>query len=115
MEFGIRITGESALIQHSALGIDTFHPRNLEKSSLVKEKPRTAEGERRIREIETELAFWLNGNNQPIVPAAALRSCIETGARKEKQGPKVREGLNVLNDAILRVRQGAVRRDAGGA
>ena len=103
MEFGIKITGESPLIQHSALGIDTAHPLNLEKANLVKKKGsnRTAEDERRIREIETELAFWLNGSQQPVVPAAAMRSCIETGARKVKQGPQVREGLIVLNDGLL--------------
>ena len=103
MEFGIKITGESALIQHSALGIDTAHPLNLEKANLVKKKGsnRTAEDERRIREIETELAFWLNGSQQPVVPAAAMRSCIETGARKVKQGPQVREGLIVLSDGLL--------------
>ena len=57
MEFGIRITGESALIQHSALGIDTRHHLNLEKANLVKKKGtnRTSEDDRRIREIETEL------------------------------------------------------------
>ena len=103
MEFGIRITGESPLIQHSALGIDTSHPLSLEKANLTRKKGsnRTAEDDRRIREIETELAFWLNGNQRPIVPAAAMRSCIETGARKVKQGPQVREGLIVLGDGLL--------------
>ena len=94
MEFGIKITGESALIQHSALGIDTAHPLNLEKANLTRKKGsnRTAEDDRRIREIETELAFWLNGNQQPVIPAPAMRSCIETGARKVKQGPRFEKG-----------------------
>ena len=103
MELRIEITGTSALIQHSALGIDTSHPLNLEKANLTRKKGsnRTAEDDRRIREIETELAFWLNRSGQPIVPAAAMRSCMEIGARKVRQGPQVREGLIVLNDGLL--------------
>ena len=103
MEFRISITGESPLIQHSALGIDTALELNQEKANLVKKKGtnRTSEDDRRIRAIETELAFWLNKDDQPIIPAPAMRSCIETGARKVKQGPQVREGLIVLNDGLL--------------
>ena len=103
MEFRIEITGESALIQHSALGIDNFHPLKLEMANLTKKKGsnKTSEDERRIREIETELSFWFNGSQQLIIPAPAMRSCIETGARKVKQGPQVREGLIVLNDGLL--------------
>ena len=103
MEYSITIKGTSGLIQHSALGIDTSLALNIEKSQLTRKKGsnRTAPDEHRIKAIETELAFWLNSQQQPIIPASAFRSCIETAARKLKQGTQVREGLVVLSDGLL--------------
>lgn len=40
-------------------------------------------------------SLWLDTNNQPTIPASAIRSVIETGARKLKQGPSVREWMVV--------------------
>ena len=48
-----------------------------------------------IQELECEIALYVTADGKPTIPAAALRACIETGARKLKQGPQVREGLLV--------------------
>ena len=60
---------------------------------------RTAADDARLQELECQIALWLDSKAAPTIPEAAIRSCIETGARKLKQGPQVREGLIV--DAIL--------------
>ena len=56
---------------------------------------RTASDDARLAEIETQTALYLDQSGAPTLPAAALRACIETAARKLKQGPQVREGLIV--------------------
>ena len=101
MQYRIRITGTSPIIQHNgAAGLDTRSPANIEKTSLTKKKGtnRTGPDNDRIREIETYLSFWDDGEGSPTIPAGALRAAIETGARKLKQGTQVREGL--LIDAV---------------
>ena len=87
------------IIQHSGAGLDPKHPANIEKAELTRKRGsnRTESDESRIAELECQLALWLDGADKPTIPAAALRSCIETGARKLKQGPQVREGL-IINE-----------------
>lgn len=81
----------------TAAALDPRLPLNIEKSEIAAKRGsnRTEADDMRLRQIETVLSLWLNAENQPEIPAAAMRSCIETGARKLKQGPMVREGLIV--------------------
>ena len=101
MEFQVEIRGIRALIQHSGVGLDPRHPANVEKAELTRKKGsnRTESDEARIAELECQLALWLNSSGSPTIPPAAIRSCIETAARKLKQGPQVREGMVV--NAVL--------------
>ena len=98
MRYRISITGTSPIIMHNgAAGLDNGSAANKEKALLTKKKGsnRTAPDDIRIKELETYIAFWTDDNDGPTVPPAALRAVIETGARKLKQGPQVREGLIV--------------------
>ena len=98
MRYRIRIKGLSPLIMHNgAAGIDNRSPANIERAEIASKrgKNRTEADEARLRELETLTSLWLDDSEAPTVPAAALRATIETGARKLKQGPQVREGLIV--------------------
>ena len=98
MRYRIIIKGLSPLIQHNgAAGLDTRSPANIEKSHIAKKRGsnRTEADEDRLRQLECLTSLWLDGDGAPTVPEAALRAVIETGARKLKQGPQVREGLIV--------------------
>ena len=97
MLYTVKIEGVSALIQHSASGLDPLLAVNIEKGEITKKRGsnRTEADDARLRQLETITAFWLDANERPTIPASALRSVIETGARKVKQGPMVREGLVV--------------------
>ena len=102
MLYKLRIEGVSPLIMHSAAGIDPLLPINIEKQQITRKRGtnRTEADDARLRELETIGSLWLDANGQPTIPAAALRSVIETGARKLKQGPQVREGLMVTDTAF---------------
>ena len=102
MLYTVNIEGVSPLIQHSATGLDPLLPVNVEKAEITRKRGsnRTDADDARLRQLETITSFWLDANEQPAIPAAAIRSVIETGARKLKQGPQVREGLVVVRTAF---------------
>lgn len=97
MLYTINIEGASPIIQHSASGLDPLLPLNVEKGEITKKRGsnRTDTDEARLRQIETLISLWLDANEQPAIPAAAIRGVIETAAKKLKQGAAVREGLVV--------------------
>lgn len=98
MRYRITLEGTSPLIMNNgAAGLDTRSPANQEKAEISKKRGsnRTESDDRRIRSLETQTSLWLDENLRPTIPERALRAVIETGARKVKQGPQVREGLIV--------------------
>ena len=94
--FQIRIKGDEALIMHSAAGLDKTSDINREITKITDRsgKNRTDVDDLLLKRLECQRSFWIE-EERPSVPAEALRSCIETAARKLKQGPMVREGLIV--------------------
>ena len=99
MLYRIVIEGVSPIIHHSAAGIDPSATINIEKAEITRKRGsnRTESDDARLRELETVGSLWLNAGNEPTIPGAALRAVLETGARKLKQGPQVREGLVVTS------------------
>lgn len=100
MYFQIEIKGESPLVQHNgAAGLDTRSPANIEKAEIARKRGsnRTAADDARLCELECQTSLWLDETGAPTIPAGAVRAVIETGARKLKQGPQVREGLVVAS------------------
>lgn len=98
MRYRVSIKGIRPLIMHNgAAGLDTRSPQNVEKLEISRKKGsnRTIEDDDRLAVLECQTSLWLDENGRPTVPARAIRSVIETGARKIKQGPQVREGLIV--------------------
>lgn len=95
----VRIEGTQPIIMHSAAGMDPSIPANLQKKEITSKRGsnRTAADEERLRQLDCLTSFWLDSDGRPTIPPAAFRSCIETAARKMKQGPQVREGLVSLS------------------
>lgn len=102
MLYRCRIAGASPVIHQSSLGVDTRSPISREISAITTKKGsnRTEADDDRLRELECVRALWLDQADKPAIPAEAIRSAIETGARKRKQGAQVREGLIVLSSAF---------------
>ena len=98
MRYRITLTGADALIHHNgAAGLDTRSPAKLEIASIAKKRGtnRTEADERRLIELESLNSLYLDERGRPTFPASAVRAMIEAAARKQKQGPAVREGLLV--------------------
>ena len=103
MLYQCEIRGIRPIIHHSGAGLDPRTPANLEKAEIVRKRGsnRTESDEARLRELDCLTALWLDGNETPAIPTPALRACIETAARKLKQGPQVREGLIVTGSKFI--------------
>ena len=102
MLYRIVIEGVSPIIHHSAGGIDPLLPINEQKKEITRKRGtnRTDADDARLRELETIGSLWLDSADKPTIPGAALRTVIETGSRKLKQGPQVREGLVVISTSF---------------
>lgn len=102
MQYTVIIKGIRPLIMHNgAAGLDARSPANLEKAEITRKRGsnRTVSDDERLFELECQTSLWLDAGGAPTIPPAAIRSMIETAARKQKQGPQVREGLIV--DEVL--------------
>lgn len=97
MQAIIQIRGTEPLIQHSAAGLDTRSEISQSIAAITAKRGsnRTEPDDERLAELETQRSLWLDAAGKVTVPPEAIRSCIETAARKLKQGPNVREGLMV--------------------
>lgn len=97
-QYEVKINGVRPIITHNgAAGLDTRSAANIEKADITRKKGinRTIADDERLRELECQISLYLDGKGAPTLPEAAIRACIETAARKLKQGPQVREGLMV--------------------
>ena len=97
MRYQVTLRGTRPLITNNGpAGLDTRSPANVEKKQITNQgSKRTASDDERLKELECLISLWLDAGGSPTVPEGAIRKCIETGARKLKQGPQVREGLMV--------------------
>ena len=92
------LTGVSPIIHHSGVaGLAKSSPIKLAIADItaVTESKRTDRQWRDLKTLESLNSLWLEGQ-RVIVPATAVRTCIEQGARKTKDGPDVREGMIVV-------------------
>ena len=98
MRYRIRIKGIRPLIMHNgAAGLDTRSPANLEKAEIARKRGsnRTESDDARLRELDCLTSLYLDADGAPTLPEGVIRAVIETGAKKLKQGPQVREGMIV--------------------
>ncbi len=102
MFYHVRIEGQTAIIQNSAAGLDPLLPINQEKASITRQRSsnRTEPDDERLRQLEAIGSLWLDDEERPMIPATAIRSVIETGAKKLRQGAQVREGLAVIDTSF---------------
>lgn len=102
MEFKVEIKGQTPIIMHNGDGLYQRTDAAIEKAAITSKRGsnRTESDESRLQELECLTSLWLTGENRPTIPSSAIRACIETAAKKQKQGGQVREGLIVLETSF---------------
>lgn len=104
MQYEVEIRGITPIIMHNAdASFDRRSPQKLEIAQLTAKRGnnKTIADEERIAELECQLAIWYNSEGNPTIPIEAIRSCIESAARKRKQGPLVRGGMLVIHSDLV--------------
>ena len=101
MRYLVRLTGESPILhRNAAAGLDVSSTMSREIAELARKRSRTESEHERLRELECQRSLWLSDDGRPMIPRAALRACIESAARRSKEGPAVRSGL-VVDDTCF--------------
>ena len=102
MEWQIKIEGKRPIIMHSGSSMGNRNAISAERALILGKRnaDRTQADEARLAELDCYDSLWVEGD-APTIPATALRKCIETAARKLKQGPLVREGLIITGTEFV--------------
>ena len=97
-QYRVEIEGTSPILMHSTRGM-VAHPFEEEQKEINKKRGtnKTSVDRERLQFIDCWLSVWVDEQEQATIPTQAIRSCIETAARKLKEGPKVRECFTVLS------------------
>lgn len=97
MEVKITIRGTEPLIMHSAYAANPRTELAQEKATITSKpgRNRTDADDARIAIIECLQSFWLDDAGEITIPPEAFRKCLETAARRMREGVGVREGLIV--------------------
>ena len=91
------VEGKSELIMHNGSPIDPRSEINLEIKSITTKKGtnRTDKDEERLEILQLHNSMYADDLGYPHIPMRMVRANIEASARKNKEGPSVREGLIV--------------------
>lgn len=102
MLYRARLIGDAPIIHNAGSAIDTTTPiaRAVAEIAAKRGSNRTEADNLRLKELECQRSLWLDEKERPTVPHTAVRAVIEAAARKLKQGPMVREGLQVQSTAF---------------
>lgn len=96
MLYDVHITGIRPVIHNNGGAVDKYLPANIQKAEITSQRHRTEIEDAMVAQLDCQLALWLiPGTETPTIPPTAIRAAIETAARKNKEGPLVREGLIV--------------------
>jgi hypothetical protein len=96
MDYTVRIEGTSPIIFHNgAAGLEPRSPENLRKKEITAKKGnnRTEQDDAELDRLECLTSLYFDGEGRVAPPSTMIRACVEKAARKNKQGPNVREGL----------------------
>ena len=101
MHYYLNLIGESPILhRNAASSLDTSSVTSRAITELARKRARTESEHTQLRELECQRSLWLSDDGRPMIPCAALRACIESAARRSKEGPGVRSGL-VVDDTTF--------------
>jgi len=99
MDFRIRIEGEEpGMIMHAWQPAPLLTDAQEDERGLIirKTDSKRSDDERRaLAEYDTIRSLWVDRDGQPTIPASVIRTVLEGGARRTKEGGEVRSNIIV--------------------
>jgi hypothetical protein len=93
-----RLTGTAPLLMHNARLSNPLDPYSIKLGPLVKGK--TDEERRQAALVEWEGGLYYDEAIGPYVPGENLETLVRDGAKFQRKGKKVQQGLMVLEDRV---------------
>lgn len=97
----VTLKGVSPLLMHNGDLADSLNPivQEISKVTELKAKEKkTIANQERIAELEFTGGLWLDDNQEPAIPAAAVLKMLRDGASKQRSGRTIDTGVQVLQD-----------------
>ncbi len=95
-----KLTGIAPLLQHNGQTSDPTNPFTKSMKLITGKRAKTEADHEELARIEYLAGLYVK-NDQVVIPAEVIESCIINGAKKIKMGPAAKAGLFVMNDAVL--------------
>ena len=98
----VTIEGLAGLLMNSNQCVDPLHPLTIEKKKISGKRKKTEADYLELKRLEYLGALY-HSEGKLIIPSRCLYATLEAGARKSKDGPKVREGVFIDQNGSLDV------------
>jgi hypothetical protein len=91
-----KITGTSPLLMHCDQLADPLNPLKKEISKYTGKRKKTDDDHEMIAKLEWQAGMYFDDHNGPIIPGRMVKAMMIQAAKKTKDGPKVKSGVQVL-------------------
>lgn len=91
MKAKVTIEGLSPLLMNSNAVVDPLHPISIEKKKISGKRKKTEADYEELKRLDFYGAIY-QSKGRLVIPARCLMASLESGAKKSKDGAKVREG-----------------------
>lgn len=96
----VKITGQQ-LLTHNRQLADPLNEFVREKAKITSKRKKTDDDYLKISELEFLGGLYLDEEKRYIIPDKNIKSMLGDAAKSFKEGPKCKEGITILNHAIL--------------
>ena len=94
----LKITGTSAILMHSDRMANPLDPIKKRLTPLTSKKKKTDDDHEEIAHIEWEAGMYYDEDLGPFIPGRMIKAMLIQGAKKTKDGPKIKSGVVVMTD-----------------
>ena len=94
----IKLTGNGPILMHSDRLANPLDPIKKKMATISGKRKKTDEDHEQMARIEWEAGMYHDADLGPYIPGRMIKSGLIAGAKKTKDGPKVKSGVLVMTD-----------------
>lgn len=94
----LKITGTSPILMHSDRMANPLDPIKKRLAPITAKRKKTDDDHEEIAHIEWEAGMYFDESTGPYLPGRMVKAMLIQGAKKTKDGPKIKSGVVVMTD-----------------
>ena len=98
-KLNLNFVGLNPILMHNNRLANPLNPYAKALKKLTGKRNKTEADHMEISRIEWEAGLYLH-DGQIVIPSLNILSCLWYGAKKSKRGPKIKIGVNILEDYL---------------